>query len=64
MDIELPIIAHYKQNLKSHIEIDYSDYISSKVLFELGKDQLLYFVALYLKTILVNTVIRFIRKNY
>ena len=45
------ILAHYKQVLKTIMETDSSDYVSSGVLFELGKDGLLHPVVFFSKNL-------------
>ncbi len=42
MVTEAPILAHYKQGLKTIVETDSSNYISSGVLFLLGEDELVH----------------------
>ena len=51
MVTEAPILAHYKQNLRTIIETGSSDYISSEVLFQLGKDGLLHPIAFFSKNL-------------
>ena len=41
MVTKVPIIAHYKQGLKTIVETNFSDYVSSGVFFQLGKGRLL-----------------------
>ncbi len=54
MVTEVPIFAHYEQSLKTIVETDSSDYISSRVLSQFGEDGLLYLVAFFSK----NTINR------
>ena len=49
MVTEAPILAHYKQGLRTIVETDSSDYVSSGVFFQLGKDGLLHPVAFFSK---------------
>ena len=43
------ILAHYKQGLRTIVEPNSSDYISSRVIFQLGKNKLLHLVAFFSK---------------
>ena len=51
MVTKAPILAHYKQGLRTIMEANSSDYVSSRVLFQLGKDRLLYLVAFFFKNL-------------
>lgn len=51
MVTEALILAYYKQSLKLIIETVFFDYISSRILFQLGKDELLYFIAFFSKNL-------------
>ena len=51
MVTEAPILAHYKQGLKTIVETDFSDYVSSGVLLLLGEDGLLHLVAFFSKNL-------------
>lgn len=51
MVTEVLILAHYKQSFKIIVEIDSSDSISSRVLFQLCKDKLLYLVPFFFKNL-------------
>ena len=51
MVTEAPILAHYKQGLKTIVETDSFDYVSSGVLSQLGKDGLLHPVAFFSKNL-------------
>ena len=51
MVTEAPIVVHYKQGLKIIMKIDFFDYISSRVFFQLKKDGLLYLIAFFLKNL-------------
>ena len=44
---EATILAYFKQDVKTIVETDYSDYISSRVLSQLGEDGLLHPVAFF-----------------
>lgn len=45
-----PILTHYKQGIKTIVETDLSDYISSKVLFQLSNDELLHPVTFFFES--------------
>lgn len=47
----MPILVHYKQSVKTIVEIDSSDYINNEVFFQLDDDKLLYLVAFFLKNL-------------
>ena len=49
MVTEAPILAHYKQGLKTIVETDSSDYVSSRVFSQLGEDGLLHLVVFFSK---------------
>ncbi len=49
MVTETPILTYYKQGLKTIVKTDSYDYVSSKVLSQLGEDRLLYPIAFFLK---------------
>ena len=51
MVIEAPILAYYKQGLRTIVETDSSDYVSSGVFSQLGEDGLLYLVTFFLKNL-------------
>ena len=51
MVTEAPILAHYKQGLKTIVKTDFSDYVSSGVLFQLGEDGLLHSVTFFFKNL-------------
>ena len=51
MVIKALILAYYKHSVKTIVETDLSNYISSGVLFQLGNDKLLYFVAFFSKNL-------------
>ncbi len=51
MVTEVPILAHYKQGLKTIVETDSSDYVSSRVFSQLGEDGLLHPVAFFSKNL-------------
>ncbi len=51
MVTEAPILAHYKQGIKTIVEIDSSDYVSSGVFSQLGDDGLLYLVVFFSKNL-------------
>lgn len=49
MVIKVLILVHYKQGVKTIIEIDLSDYINSEVFFQLSNNRLLYFIIFFSK---------------
>ena len=51
MVTEAPILAHYKQGLKIIVETDSSDYVSSRVFFQLGEDRLLHPIIFFIKNL-------------
>ena len=51
MVTKAPILAHYKQGVKTIVETDSSDYVSSGVLSQLGDDELLHPVAFFSKNL-------------
>ena len=51
MVTKAPILAHYKQGVKTIVETDSSDYVSSGVLSQLGDDGLLHPVAFFSKNL-------------
>ncbi len=51
MVTEAPISAHYKQGLKTIMETNFFNYISSRGLCQLGKDRLLYPVVFFSKNL-------------
>ena len=51
MVTKVPILVHYKQNLKTIVKINPSDYVSSKVFSQLREDGLLYPVVFFLKNL-------------
>ena len=51
MVTEAPILAYYKQGLKTIVETDSSDYVSSGVFSQLGEDGLLHPVAFFSKNL-------------
>ena len=51
MVIEAPILANYKQGVKTMVETDSSDYVNSGVLSQLGDDGLLHLVTFFSKNL-------------
>ena len=51
MVTEAPILAHYKQGLKTIVETDSSDYVSSRVFFQLEEDGLPHLIAFFSKNL-------------
>ncbi len=51
MVTEVPILAHYKQGLKTIVETDSSDYVNSGVLSQLGEDGLLHPIVFFSKNL-------------
>ena len=51
MVIEAPILAYYKKSVKTIIKSDSSDYVSSRVFFQLDNNELLYSVAFFFKNL-------------
>ena len=51
MITEVPILAHYKQRLKTIVKTDFFNYINSGNFFQLGEDRLLYLVTFFLKNL-------------
>ncbi len=51
MVTEAPILAHYKQGVRTIVETDSSDYVSSGVLSQLGGDGLLHPVVFFSKNL-------------
>ena len=49
MVTEAPILAHYKQSLRIIVKTDFSDFVNSRVFFQLGKDRLLHSIAFFFK---------------
>ena len=49
MVTDAPILAHYKQGLKTIVKTDSSDYVSSGVFLQLGEDGLLHHVNFFSK---------------
>lgn len=49
MITEAPILAHYKQGLKTIVKTDSSDYVSSRVFSQLGKDRQLHSITFFSK---------------
>lgn len=47
MVMKVSILAHYKQNIMIIVEIDFFDYINSKIFFQLGNNRLLQFMAFF-----------------
>ena len=47
MVTKAPILAHYKQNLRTIVKTDFSDCVSSGVFFQLGKNGLLYLITFF-----------------
>ena len=45
------ILAHYKHDLKTIVKTNFSKYVSSRALFQLDKNRLLYFVILFSKNL-------------
>ncbi len=51
MVTKAPILIYYKQGIKTIVETNLSDYISSGVLFQLGDDRFLYSIAFFSKNL-------------
>ena len=51
MVIKILILAHYKQSLKINVEIDFFDYISNGVFFQLRGHNLQYPIVFFLKNL-------------
>ena len=51
MVTEASILAHYKQSLKTMMETDFSNYINSGVLSQLGENVLLHFITFFSKNL-------------
>ena len=51
MVTKAPIFAHYKQGVKTIVEMNLSNYVSSGVLSQLGDDGLLYLIAFFSKNL-------------
>ncbi len=51
MVTEAPILTHYKRGLKTIVETDSFDYISSKIFSQLKEDELLPPIAFFLKNL-------------
>ena len=51
MVTEAPILAHYKQGLKTIVETDSSDYVSSEFFSQLGENGLLHPIAFFSKNL-------------
>ena len=51
MVTQVPILAYYKQGVKTIIETNLSDYISSGVFSQLGNDELLRPIAFFSKNL-------------
>ena len=51
MVTEAKIFLHYQQGLKTIMETDPSDYISSRVFSQLGEDELLHDIAFFSKNL-------------
>lgn len=45
------ILAYYKQSFKTIVKTDFSNYVSSGILFQLDKNRLLYLNALFFKNL-------------
>ena len=45
------ILAYYKQGVKTIVEKDLSNYVSSKIFSKLGNDKLLYLIAFFSKNL-------------
>ena len=45
--IQEPILAHYKQDIKTIVETDLLDYVRSGVFSQLGNDELVHHVAFF-----------------
>lgn len=57
--------AYAIQDLRTIVKTDFSNYITHKALFQLGKDELLYPVAFFPNHLnSVNLIMRFIKKGY
>ena len=48
---EAPILVYYRQDLKTIVKTNSSDYVSNRVLFQLEKDGLLHPITFYLKNL-------------
>lgn len=48
---KVPILVYYQQGIKTIMEIDFSDYVSSIVFFRLGEDKLLYLITFFPKNL-------------
>ena len=65
MVTKAPILAHYKQGVRTIVETDSSDYVSSGVLSQLGDDGLLHPVAFFSKnSTLLNAITRSTTRSY
>ena len=51
MVIKVPILVYYKQNIKTVLETNSFDYVSSGVFFQLGNDKLVYPIAFFFKNL-------------
>ena len=51
MIIKASILAYYKQEVRTTVEKNLSNYINSKVFFQLGDDKLLYSIAFFFKNL-------------
>ena len=51
MVTKAPILAYYKQGVKTIVETDLSDYVSSGVFSQLGDDKLLHSMAFFSKNL-------------
>ena len=51
MVIEAPVLAYYKQGLKTIVKTDTSDYVSNGVFSQLSEDKLLHPIAFFSKNL-------------
>lgn len=51
MVTKVSIFVHYKQDFRTIVEIDFSNYINSIVFFQLGKNRILHLVAFFFKNL-------------
>lgn len=65
MITKAPILTHYKQSVKTIMKTNLLNYISSKVLFQLGNSRLLYLVIFFSKNFnLIDIIRKSIIRNY
>ena len=59
MIIKVPILAHYKKDIKTIMETNFFNYIINAVFFQMNNDRLLHWVTFSQRsTILLNITIR------